>query len=207
MKRIKYYIAKLIKRFHIPAIKASKIHKTARVCSNSQINKTQIGKYSYIGNNCFTNHVIIGSFCSIADNCFIGGAAHPIDFVSTSPVFCKGANIMGKNFSHKQFNVISETEIGNDVWLGANVTVLAGRKIGNGAVVGSGSVVTKDIGNYEIWAGNPARFIKRRFSEEIENELISLQWWEWDDEKIARFADCMDNPEEFINAVKKEETR
>jgi acetyltransferase-like isoleucine patch superfamily enzyme len=114
MESISFYIAKFIRRLHRPAIRSSHIDKTARVCSNSHVNSTELGKYSYIGNNCFTNHVKIGAFCSIADNCFIGGAAHPIDFVSTSPVFCEGANIMGKNFSEKEFNVIEETEIGNE---------------------------------------------------------------------------------------------
>lgn len=204
MESIGFYIAKLIRRLHRPAIRASQIHKTARVCSNSQVNSTQVGKYSYIGNNCFTNHVKIGAFCSIADNCFIGGAAHPIDFVSTSPVFCKGANIMGKNFAQKEFEVIKATEIGNDVWLGAGTTVLAGRKIGNGVVVGAGSVVTKDIGDYEIWAGNPAKFIRKRFDEDIEKELSALDWWNWDDEKISRLAQFSDDPEKFIEEAKRE---
>lgn len=160
MEKPSFYLAKFIRRCNKAAIRSSAIHKTSRICSGSHINYVDMDKYSYIGNNCFANHVKIGAFCSIADNCFIGGAAHPIEFVSTSPVFCKGRNILGKNFAEADFSACSETLIGNDVWIGAGTTVLSGRTIGNGAVIGAGSVVTKNVGDYEIWAGNPAKFIR-----------------------------------------------
>lgn len=198
MEKIGFYFAKMIRRLNMPALRASKIHKTSRVCSGSQINRVEMGKYSYIGNNCFANHVKIGAFCSIADNCFIGGASHPIEFVSTSPVFCKGANIMNKNFAKKEFMASTETIIGNDVWIGAGATILAGRTIGNGSIVGAGSVLTKDIGDYEIWAGNPAKFIKKRFPDEIIEKLLETKWWEWEDEKIQAFAEYFDSPDLFL---------
>lgn len=202
LEKISFYAAKLIRRLNKPAIRASKIDKTSVVCSGSQVNRTTMGKYSYIGNNCFTSNTKIGAFCSIADNCFIGGAAHPLNFVSTSPVFHKGKNIMNKNFSCHEFKTSEETTIGNDVWLGAGVTVLSGVKIGNGAVVGAGSVVTKNIGDYEIWAGNPAKCIRKRFSDEVTEELARLEWWNWNEEKIATFSEYFNEPEKLIGIIK-----
>ena len=198
MEKIEFYFAKMLRRLNKPAIRASKIHKTSKVCSGSQINRVEMGKYSYIGNNCFANHVKIGAFCSIADNCFIGGAGHPIEFVSTSPVFCKGTNIMGKNFANKEFKASTETIIGNDVWIGAGATVLGGKIIGNGAVIGAGSVVTKNVGDYEIWAGNPAKFIRKRFDDETISKLLETKWWEWSDEKIQEATSNIDSPKKFI---------
>jgi virginiamycin A acetyltransferase len=76
--------------------------------------------------------------------------------------------------------------IGNDVWIGNNVTIMGGVKIGNGAVIAMNSHVVRDVGNYEIHGGNPARKISDRFSLEITNELNQLQWWEASDEKIVK---------------------
>ena len=204
MEKLSYYFAKMLRRCNRAAIRSSNIHKTSKICSGSQINHVNIDRYSYIGNNCFANHASIGAFCSIADNCFIGGAAHPIEFVSTSPVFCKGGNVMKKNFTRKDFKATTETYIGNDVWIGAGATVLAGKTIGNGAIIGSGSVVTKNIGDYEIWAGNPAKFIRKRFPDEIVTELSELKWWEWDDKRIEEMSEYFDSPEKLIETVKKE---
>src|SRR5699024_11288650 len=96
---ITYLISKFLKKVQIPAIINSNIDKTAKICSASHIIKTDLEKYSYIGNYCTINDASIGKFCSIADNCQIGGAAHPIDWVSSSPVFHEGKNILSKNFS------------------------------------------------------------------------------------------------------------
>ncbi len=72
--------------------------------------------------------------------------------------------------------------------------VKAGVTIADGAVIGMGSVVTKDVGPYEIWAGNPARLIKRRLPEDEADRLASLKWWEWDDAKIAQNRLMFDKP-------------
>ncbi len=203
MEKISFYIAKAMKRFFKPvAIRSSVVDKTSVICAGSQINMTTIGKYSYLGYDCFTLNANIGSFCSIADNCRIGGATHAMDSVSMSPVFAQGQNILKKNFSnHKQPKQL-QVLIGNDVWLGAGVQIKSGVEIGNGAVVGMGSIVTKDIPDYEIWAGNPARFIRKRFSDETISELKKLEWWDWSEEKLAATAQFFDDPLELIKASK-----
>ena len=200
--KIKRYIAKGLR--HIlqpPALTNCKIDKTSAVCSGSQINRTSMGRYSYIGHDCFFVNVDIGSFCSIADGCRVGGAIHPINRVSSSPVFHAGKNVMKKNFCNLKEIETPKTNIGNDVWIGANVCIKAGVTIGDGAVIGMGAVVTDDVAPYEVWAGVPARPIKKRFNDDTINKLIETQWWNWDDEKLVRLAENFENVEEFLKHI------
>ena len=200
-----YLISKVFKKMHIPAIRESKIHSTARICSRSHTVHTSLGKYSYIGNFCTVINTSIGSFCSIADNCIIGGANHPIYWVSTSPVFHTGKNVMRKNFSSHEFKTTEKTNIGNDVWIGNNCLIKSGINISDGAVIGMGSVVTKDVGAYEIWAGNPAKLIRKRFSDDKKSILLNSKWWNYDDETLKRKALYFSDVESFISIVKSEE--
>lgn len=179
------------------------VDKTAAICSGVRFYRGKIGKYSYIGNNSFVSDTDIGSFTSISTDCYIGGTSHPTDWVSTSPVFHKWENIMKKNFARNEFEIFKRTTIGNDVWIGNRVMIKAGVKIADGAVIGMGSVVTKDIGPYEIWAGNPARMIRKRFEDETIDVLEKMKWWEWDDNKIEKYAEKFTVPSELIEAWKR----
>lgn len=174
------------------------IDKTAAICSGVRFYRGKIGKYSYIGNNSFVSDTDIGSFTSISTDCYIGGTSHPTDWVSTSPVFHKWENIMKKNFARHEFEIFKRTTIGNDVWIGNRVMVKAGVKIADGAVIGMGSIVTKDIGPYEIWAGNPARMIRKRFDDETIATLEEMKWWNWNDEKIELSSGVMTDVAKFI---------
>lgn len=178
------------------------IDKTAAICSGVRFYRGKIGKYSYIGNNSFVCDTDIGNFTSISTDCYIGGTSHPTDWVSTSPVFHKWENIMKKNFARHEFEIFKQTTIGNDVWIGNRVMIKAGVTIGNGAIVGMGSVVTKDIGAYEIWAGNPARPIRKRFDDKTIIALEKMKWWEWSDEEIESVSSMMNNVAEFIKIGK-----
>lgn len=185
-----------------PALRCCNLHKTSKVCSKSELSNVDLGKYSYIGNACFMVNVKIGKYCSIADKCSIGGAMHPMDRVSTSPVFHEGNNVMGKHFATFSVGKTPITTIENDVWLGMGCYVKAGVTIHNGAVVGMGSVVTHDIPAYEIWAGNPAKKIRSRFDEQTNKELLQIAWWDWKDEKIATNSQLFENPRKFIDKNK-----
>lgn len=171
---------------------------TAAICSGVRFYRGKIGKYSYIGNNSFVSDTDIGNFTSISTDCYIGGTSHPTDWVSTSPVFHKWENIMKKNFARHEFEIFHRTIIGNDVWIGNRVMIKAGVKISNGVVIGMGSIVTKDIGPYEIWAGNPARMIRKRFPEEKIEKILETEWWNWEDTKIENFANIMNNVDSFL---------
>lgn len=199
--KISYLIAKIIKKSYLPAIKNSNIDKTSKICSASQLRNVDINKYSYVGPACSITDTEIGSFCSIAANSSIGGGSHPINWVSSSPVFTNGKNIMGENFSSHNFNPYKKTIIKNDVWIGTNCLIKSGVIIGNGSVIGMGSVVTKDIGDYEIWAGNPARFIRKRFTNEIIEQLLKSEWWLWSNEELRRKSINFNNIEKFITEI------
>lgn len=131
--------------------------------------------------------LIIGKFCMIASNVtfIMNGANHLTDAVSTYPfaIFGHGwENAMqGKTYPTK-----GDTVIGNDVWMGYNATILAGVNIGDGAIIGTNATVTKDVEPYSIVGGNPAKEIKKRFSERDIEVLLRVQWWHWDIEKITK---------------------
>lgn len=192
MVSMRYLLAKMIKKIQIPAIRSSKIHSHAKVCSGSHIVNCELGEYSYIGNNCTVLATSIGKFCSIADNCIIGGSQHPYKWVSTSPVFIKGRNCMHTNLGENEFYQEIRTEIGNDVWIGNNCLIKGGIKIQDGAVIGMGAVVTKDVGAYEIWAGVPAVCIGKRFKDNIIQSLEDIAWWEHIDKVKALSKNVVD---------------
>ena len=179
-------------------LQEAEVHKSAAICSGVRFYRGHLGKYSYIGNNSFVIDTYIGNFTSISTDCYIGGTSHPIDWVSTSPVFHKWENIMRKNFARHEFDIFHKTYIGNDVWIGNRVMIRAGVSIGDGSIVGMGSVVTKDIGDYEIWAGNPARMIRKRFPDETIEKIKSTEWWNWPDEKIQDMAESFNDIEAFL---------
>lgn len=177
----------------------TEVDKTAAISFGVKFYRSKLGKYSYINRGCFITDTEIGNYCSIAMGCQIGGTSHPLDWVSTSPVFHKWENIMKKNFSRHEFMIFQKTKIGNDVWIGTNTLIKAGVTIADGAVIGMGSIVTKDIGPYEIWVGNPAKMIKKRFNDETIEKLLKLQWWNWDDDLIKQSAQYFNNVNKFLN--------
>ncbi len=178
------------------------VDKTAAICSGVRFYRGKIGRYSYIGNNSFVCDTDIGNFTSISTDCYIGGASHPTDWVSTSPVFNQNENIMKKNFAKHEYECFHKTVIGNDVWIGNRVMIKAGLTVGDGAVIGMGSIVTKNVGAYEIWAGNPARLIRKRFDDETVDALMKIRWWDWSEEKIGEYAHCFHDVRAFEGKIK-----
>lgn len=198
---IKYIFAKGLKHIlNPPAMNNCNIDKSSKICSRSELTRVKIERYSYVGNFCFLVNVTIGSFCSIADKCCIGGAAHPMDRVSTSPVFHEGHNILCKNFALFPCITTPVTTIENDVWIGMGCYIKAGVTIHNGAVVGMGSVVTSDIPPYEIWAGNPAHKIRDRFSDDVKAQLINTEWWNLDDCELHKKALLFNDVDAFLKS-------
>lgn len=202
-KKIKYYYSKLVLYIQTPSISSSKIDKTAKIGHKSNLINTKVGRYSYCGNNNSISYVEIGSFCSIASYCAIGGKGHPIEEVSTSPVFYDKNNWFKKYFG--QINSISEpklTKIGNDVWIGEACFIKEGVNIGDGAVIGAHSVVTKDVPPYSVVVGSPAKVLRYRFDEETIRDLLKLQWWDWETEKIELYGKYFHSPSKLIQEVR-----
>lgn len=131
--------------------------------------------------------LIIGKFCMIASDVrfIMNGANHLTDAITSYPFA-----IFGKDWADamdgKAYPSKGDTIIGNDVWIGFNATIMAGIKVGDGAIIATNAVVTKDVEPYTIVGGNPAKEIKKRFSKESIDTLLSLKWWDWDIEKITQ---------------------
>ena len=154
----------------------------------SYFNDSVIGDYSYAGINTTMNFSQVGKFCSIARNVDIGGFDHSYETASTMPRFRLEQMLSGKS---PVPSYGEKCEIGNDVWIAAGAQVLHKVSIGDGAIVGGGAVVTKDVPPYAIVVGVPARIIKFRFSDAIIQELEKIRWWDWPIEKIRANLDIL----------------
>lgn len=174
-------------------ISGSTIAGNVRIGTNCKIYRSflkgniQLGRYTSIwGSNtdiiAHIHGVEIKQFVSIARNVSIQEANHKINTPTSYNILRNvfGADVLADMTSK------GKIVIGNDVWIGAHVVILSGVKIGDGAVIAAGSVVSKDVPPYAIVGGSLAKVIKYRFSPEIISELESLNWWDWDIEKIKR---------------------
>lgn len=146
--------------------------------------------------------LVIGNYCSIANNVeiYLGGN-HRADWITTYPFphfFEEASHI--SNYEVTNGNV----EIGSDVWLCQNSTILSGVKIGHGAIIANGALVTKDVAAYEIVGGNPAKHIRWRFDQPTRELLLQSSWWNWSQEELLEIADilCSDKIAQFIEYIK-----
>ena len=136
------------------------------------------------------NHdrLVIGKFCSIAcgTKFLFNSANHTMTSLSTYPfpLFFEEWGLEKKEVA-KAWDQKGDIVIGNDVWIGYDAVILAGVTIGDGAIIGTRAVVTKDVPPYTIAGGLPAKTIRKRFDDETILELLKIKWWDWPDEKIA----------------------
>jgi virginiamycin A acetyltransferase len=135
--------------------------------------------------------LIIGKFCALATGVkfIMNGANHKISGFSTYPfqIFGNGWEKVTPESNELPFK--GDTVIGNDVWIGYEVLIMPGVQIGDGAIIASKSVVTKNVDPYTIVGGNPAKEIKKRFTDDVIDSLLKIAWWNWDIEKITRNLD------------------
>jgi chloramphenicol O-acetyltransferase type B len=138
------------------------------------------------------DRLIIGKFCAIATGAqfMMGGTqGHNYDWIACYPMDFLDEDFDGYDkVPPKGQRNKGDTVIGNDVWIGAQAMIMPGVRIGDGAIVGARSLITKPIGPYEIWGGNPARLIKTRFSDEQIQKLLQIRWWNWD---LRRIRSCL----------------
>jgi len=146
-----------------------------------------MGDYSYVVNDSQITYTTIGKFCSIAAMTRVNPGNHPMHcatqahFTYRASAYFAGESDDADFFAWRKSHRV---HIGHDVWIGHGAIVLPGRSIGTGAVIAAGAIVTKDVPAYTIVAGNPARPIKRRFSEQVADRLGRLAWWDWDHEAL-----------------------
>ncbi len=161
----------------------------------------QVGDYTYYDNadgaEDFESHVthhydfigdrlIIGKFCALAKGIefVMNGANHRMNAITTYPF-----NIMGNGWekvtpSLAELPLKGDTVVGNDVWIGQNVTVMPGIHIGDGAIIAANSIVSKNVPAYHVVGGNPAKVIRKRFADDLIHHLLEIKWWDWTAEKI-----------------------
>ena len=168
-----------------------------KIARNCDIRKNvEMLEHSYVnrGSNIMSGK--IGKYCSIGYNVDIGMFEHPITRVSSSKEIYE---------IDDDWNELPEPHIiGNDVWIGSRATVLQGVKVGNGAIIAAGAVVTKDVPAYAIVGGVPAKIIKYRFDEETRKRLENTKWWEKDDQWIYEHRSLFKEPEKFLEVFDKE---
>lgn len=132
--------------------------------------ETEIGEYTFIGVNTKITKAKIGRYCSIAPDVSIGLGEHDLSNISTSTRFCYD----------NSYNILTKEQviIKNDVWIGTKATILRGVTIGNGAVIGANAVVSKDVPDFAIVVGVPAKIIKFRFDDKISDIIAKSSWWD-----------------------------
>ena len=142
--------------------------------------RTSVGRYSKL------RDCKIGKFCSISWDVTIGAVSHPMNRISTHAfTYRKQFGISDSDIALAQ----KETLIENDVWIGCNAVILSGITVGNGAIIGAGAVVTRDVPPYAVVVGVPAKVMRYRFDEAQIRKIYNLKWWDWSDEQIKESLD------------------
>jgi virginiamycin A acetyltransferase len=168
--------------------------------------KYSVGKYTYgapIVKDWHQGSTLkIGNFCSIAENVnILLGGNHPTDWISSFPFGVVFDDFKERHYSQPEKLSKGDVIIGDDVWIGINATILSGVTIGDGAIIAAHSNVTKNVEPYAIVGGNPAKLIKKRFSDEAISKLLVIKWWNWEIDKIKDNLDLIlsDRIELFID--------
>lgn len=149
----------------------------------NNFNKNVLYHFDFIGDK-----LIIGKFCQIATGArfIMNGGNHSMNGYSTFPF-----PIFGDKWKNKTEYPKSKGDmvIGNDVWIGNSVTIMPGIKIGDGSILATNAVITKDIEPYTIVGGNPGKLIRKRFDDETIQKLLELKWWDWPIGKIHKYSE------------------
>ena len=183
----------------------SKLGEYVTVYGNSNINQCEIGDYTYIAAQSTLLNTCVGRFCSIGPGVRCGLGRHPVDYVSTHPMFFSTAKQAQITFADNlYYEELLPIEIGSDVWIGANAVILDGVKIGDGAIIAAGAVVNKDVSPYAIVGGVPARVIKYRFTPDEVEVLLNFKWWDKDYEWIKANWRLWHDVKTFIHNVRNE---
>lgn len=178
-----------IARFH------GTIEAPVRISETRIFHTFSFGAFSYVSGG-FLYDVHVGRYCSLSNGLHIGQGNHPMDWLSSHPfqyqnlLFAVGEGFPDRDIYRQDVQAVDKelsrivpkpvkTYIGNDVWLGHGVIAVNGVRIGDGCVVGGGSVVTKDLEPYSIAVGNPARVLKKRFPDPVIEKLLDLKFWDF----------------------------
>lgn len=171
-----------------------------RVGRKTCLYSSHLGYGSYVGNENNLIRVKVGRYCSLGNHIKVLQLTHPTNGISTHPAFYSvdygGFTYVNENKAMEYLATDNGwfCEIGNDVWIGSHVLIRGGVRIGDGAVIAMGAVVTKDVPPYAIVGGVPAKVIRYRFDKDTISSLLALRWWDKGEEWIAQ------NAEQFMDA-------
>ena len=198
---VQFFVARMLRKARFAAIRDSCIHPTSKIESGTSFISSSLDRYSFCGYDCDIYLAKIGGFTSIANGVVLGGARHPMEWVSTSPVFYAGRDSVKTKFAEHKLMPHAGLRIGHDVWIGRSAIVLAGVTVGDGSVIGAGSVVTKDVPPYAIVAGNPARLIRYRFEASVVQKLQAIEWWNFSDERLVKLGGVFNDIGKFLDVA------
>jgi phosphonate metabolism protein (transferase hexapeptide repeat family) len=177
-------------RIHPTAeLKACRLGRYAAIGERVILRDVIVGDYSYFERHAEAIYTTIGKFCSIAANSRINALEHPIERITQHKLSYRPNEYfrwLGVDAAFRARRQAKTVSIGNDVWIGHGAVIMPGISIGNGAIVGANTVVTKDVPAYTIVAGVPAKPLRQRFTPEIAARIESLAWWDWPPEKLAK---------------------
>lgn len=177
-------------RIHPTAeLKACKLGRYASIGERVVLREVNVGDFSYFERHAEAIYTTIGKFCSIAANSRINALEHPIERITQHKLSYRPNEYfrwLGVDAAFRARRQAKAVGIGNDVWIGHGAVIMPGISIGNGAIVGANSVVTRDVPAYAIVAGVPAKPLRMRFPSEIAARIESLAWWDWPPEKLAK---------------------
>lgn len=187
-----------------------------RLASKTRIINASIGFGSYIGEDTDLTNTKVGRYSCIGPRVKVIRGEHPLDMVSIHPAFYSTRKQAGFSYvsvdifdeyrfvdEHKKYSV----EIGNDVWIGADSRIVEGHKVGDGAVILAGALVTSDVPPYTVVGGVPARFIKQRFDDSTITWLLSLRWWDHNEKWLQAKSRYFSSPELLMENLKSEESK
>lgn len=163
-------------------VSASRLGRYVEIQEGTRLLNVAFGDYSYTDRFADIANATIGKFANIASFARINPGDHPMEraslhhFMYRAAMYWEDAEDEAAIFERRAARPVT---FGHDVWIGCQSVVLSGRRIGTGSVLGAGAVLTRDIGDYEIWVGNPARKVRDRFEPAIKERLLALAWWDW----------------------------
>ena len=183
-------------------VEYSNVSPKAKVWEHCKLFHSSLGDYSYIGGYSRIIHADIGKFCSIAGETRIGMGTHTLDKISTSSIFTEAKNGTKHSWvKESAVNPFKRVVVGNDVWIGVRTMVMGGVKIGDGAVIGAGSIVTKDVPPYAVVAGVPAKVIRFRFPQDQIDVLLAHPWWVLTEEKLRKRIELFQDSENIDEKI------